>query len=1121
MRRLIWMAALLLLLPGLAAAQTQGETRLLRYPDICGDTIAFVYGGDVWLAGAQGGLARRLTSGEGEELAPKFSPDCKRIAFTGQYTGTRQVYVIPVDGGAPRQLTFHNDVGAIPPRGGFDNQVLGWTPDGKQVLFNAHRTPYSERNARPHLIPAAGGMETPLPMREGSAGTFSPDGNRYVYAPIMDEFRGWKRYRGGRAADLWIYDLKQNTAEKITNYLGNDFMPVWIGDTVYFVSDRDKVGSVATNNLFAYDTRTKAVKRVTSHDTFDVFWPSSGDRRRIVYENGGWIYLFDSATGKSNRVAIRVEGDLPRTLPYFKNVAEDIQEMSLSPTGKRALLAARGEIFSVPAEKGEIRNLTQSAGVREGGMAWSPDGRWIAYLSDRSGEYEVWVRPADGSGEERRVTTDGDIWRFPLSWSPDSRKLAFGDKKGRLRWVDVASGKVTDADRSARADIQDYKWSPDSRYLAYTKPGETQYPSIWIYSLDDGKTHQLTSDLTAEAEPTWDPKGRYLYFLSNRDYNLTFSGYEFDYVYTNPTRVYVGILSKEGPALFLPESDEEAAKAEEKAAGAEPKPDAKAEAKAEAKAAAQQVADEAGGEKPDKAPKSGVRVKIDFDGFESRVRAIPGPSGNYQGLSASADAVFYLKPNNPNGGPQSLRMFNFKERKEEVVIDAIGGYELSADGKKILYRQRGETLGIVDARPGQKGGDGKLDLEKLTLRIQPREEWRQEYVDAWRIFRDWFYDPNLHGVDWKGIRDRYAEELPYMSSRADLDYLLGELAGEPSVGHAYVEPADNAPAPKRVEGALLGAEIEADPSGYYRIAHIFPGENWHPDFRSPLTEPGVHVRTGDYILAVDGQTTKGVDNFYRLLEGKADRVLTLLVNDKPMTQGAHSEEVRPVAKEQNLRYLDWVQANRAKVDKLSGGRIGYIHVPDTAVAGNRELFKYFYPLSHMDAQIFDDRYNQGGFIPDRMISLISRPLLNYFVNRGGTANPTPQFASTGPKVILINGQAGSGGDAFPYYFKEMKLGPAIGTRTWGGLAGLSGNPPLVDGGTLTVPTFRILTNEGQWAVENEGVAPDIEVIDAPDKVAKGEDPSLEAGVKYLLDQLQKNPPKKVVVPPPPVGGAPH
>jgi tricorn protease len=1103
--------------PAGAQPQPQGDTRLLHYPDICKDTIAFTYGGDVWLAAAQGGAAHRLTSGEGDEVFPKFSPDCNWVAFTGQYTGSRQVYVISVDGGTPRQLTFHNDIGVIPPRGGFDNQVMGWTPDGKQVLFNAHRTPYSDRNARPHLVPAAGGMEKPLPIREGSAGVLSPDGSRYVFAPVMHEYRNWKRYRGGRTPDLWIYDLKANTAEQITKDPAMDYMPVWIGDTIYFVSDRD---AKRINNLYAYDVKSKQVRELTHHDTFDVFWPS-GDRR-LVYENGGSIYLYDPAAAKSSRVPIRIEGDLPRTLPYFKNVAEDVETASISPSGKRVLLTARGELFSVPAEKGEIRNLTNSSGVRETAGSWSPDGRWAVYLSDRTGEYEIWVRPADGSGQERQITKDGGIWRFQPQWSPDSKKLAFSDKNRKLFWTEVSTGKTTEADQSARGDIQDYKWSPDSRFLAYTKVGANSFPSIWIYGLDDAKARQLTSDFTAEAEPTWDPTGRYLYFLSNRDFNLTFSGYEFDYVYSNATRVYVGVLSKEGPALFLPESDEEKLKPEDPPSAEAPAKHAKTDTK-NAETAAEKSEKPEGAEKAEKpaaAPgKAPVRVKVDFDGFEQRVRAIPGPSGNYQSLSAGGTAVFYLFQRAANT-PPSLKMFNLESRKEDTVLDGVLGYDLSADGKKIVIRQRGDAFAILDARGGQKPGDGKLDLEKLELRIQPRDEWRQEYFDAWRIFRDWFYDPNLHGVDWKGIRDRYAEMLPSMSTRSDLDYLLAEMGGEVSVGHGYVQPGNN-PGPKRTESGLLGAEIEADASGYYRVAHVFPGENWHADFRSPLTEPGVHVLAGDFILAVDGQPTKGVDNFYRLLEGKADRVVTLLVNDKPSTTGAHTENVRPVNTEYNLRYLDWVQGTRAKVEKLSGGRIGYIHLPNTAVEGNRELFKGFYPLAQKDALILDDRWNGGGFIPDRMVALLSRPLLNYFVGRAGVANPTPGFSNNGPKVALINGQAGSGGDAFPYYFKELGLGPLIGTRTWGGLAGLSGNPPLVDGGTLTVPTFRFLTKEGGWAVENEGVAPDIEVIDAPDALARGEDPVLERGVKYLLDQLAKNPPKKVTVPPVPTGGNPR
>jgi tricorn protease len=1087
-----------------ALAQTDGETRLLRYPDIDKDRIAFSYGGDLWLADASGtgtATARRLTSDPGAELFPKFSPDGRWIAFTGQYGGTRQVYVISVDGGTPRQLTFHNDVGDLPPRGGVDNQVLGWTPDGKKVLFNAHRTPWSERNARPYTVPVEGGMETSLAIPEGGTGTLSPDGTKYVYTPIMREFRTWKRYHGGRAQDIWVYDLAKNSSERLTDYDGTDNLPVWIGDTIYFTSDRE--GGIL--NLFALDPATHQVRKVTSHTDWDVLWPS-GDSRRVVYENGGSVWLFDPASGESRKVPIRVTGDLAHTLPYFKNVTADIQSMGVSPTGKRALFEARGDLFTVPAEKGEIRNLTRSPGVREMTPTWSPDGRWVAYLSDRTGEYEIWVRPGDGSGEERRVTTDGDIWRFPPLWSPDSKKLAFSDKKARLRWVDAASGKVTDADHGTRNDITDYRWAPDSRWLTYTKIGPSKLSSIWVYSLDQGKPIQLTTGLTNDSEPVFDPQGRYLYFLSNRDFELTFSGFEFDYVYTNPTRVYVAVLAKDGPALFLPESDEESAG------------DDKADKSDKSDAAKKDDGEKAGKEtKGDAAPVKKTPVRIDAEGFEQRVRAIPGSPGNYRNLAAGPNAVYYVVGAAPD---VELRMYDLEKQKEGVVLEDVPDYQLSADGKKILYRKGGETFGIVDASPDQKAADGALALEHLELQIDPRAEWGEMYVDAWRSLRDFFYDPAMHGVDWKGLRAKYAQLVPFMATRSDLDFILGELGGELSAGHVYVGPGSD-PGVTRVENGLLGAEIEADPSGYFRVAKIFPGENWHPDFRSPLTEPGIHVATGDLILAVDGQTTKGVDNFYRLLQNRADRVVTLLVNSRPSREGAHEERVRPVDNEQNLRYLDWVQATRAKVEQLSGGRIGYIHLPDTAEKGNRELFKYFYPQTTKDALIIDDRYNGGGFIPDRMIALLSRPLLSQWAQREVEPFSTPTFFHNGPKVTLINGQAGSGGDAFPFYFRKMGLGPLIGTRTWGGLAGLNFTPPLLDGGSLSAPSFRFFTTEGQWAVENEGVAPDIEVIDRPEEVAKGHDPSLERAIAWLLDELQKNPPKKIPVPTPPKGGAPR
>jgi tricorn protease len=1124
------MLAALLLASASAAATAQtaraaDAARLLRFPDIHGDVIAFVYAGDIWTVPAGGGTARRLTSHPGLELFPKFSPDGRWIAFTGEYDGTRQVYVISVDGGEPRQLTFHNDVGALPPRGGFDNRVLGWTPDGRSVVFRADRVAQSDRLGRPYLVPFEGGEEQPLAIPESGGLSYAPDGHRVAFTPISNEFRGWKRYRGGQSPDVWIYDLANNTSEQITGTRAQDMLPTWLGDTIYFISDRDW-----TMNVFAYDTRTKKTRKVTNHTDYDVMWPSgSGDE--LVYEAGGYIYRLDAKTDREERVPIRVYGDFPDTVPYFQNVKSNIETFSISPSGVRALFGARGDVFTAPAKEGEVRNLTDSQGVRELAPAWSPDGRWVAYLSDRSGEYEIYVRPSDGSGEERRVTTDGDIWRFPVVWSPDSTKLAYGDKRQRLRFVDVNTGKTTDVDHSAHNDITNYSWSPDSRWLAYSKLGDNQFSEVWVYSLAGGRTRKLTGGMTSDTEPVFDPQGRYLYFLSDRDFNLTFSGYEFNYLYTNPTRVYVGILAADGPALFLPASDEERVKTREQpltpppnpaqpppAQGAKPQgqpgaaasPTPPPEAQASPTPAQSNAPSEGqAGAKPAASP-SGANVRIDFEGFENRVRAVPGQSGNYRHLTATPEGVLYLS------GPGRLSLYNVEAKAEQTVIEGIQDYDLSADFKHVIFQSRDNNYGIAPVAPGQKADTGLLKLDGLTMKIDPHKEWAEEYADAWRIMRDWFYDPNMHGMDWPTIRDKYGALLPYLANREDLNYLLTEMGSELMAGHIYVERGDDPPRVTRVDGALLGAEVAPDPSGYFRITHIFPGENWQESFRSPLTEPGVHAKVGDFILAVDGRTTRGVKNFYELLQGKAARVVTLTLNERPDTVGSHDERVRPVKSEVNLRYLDWVQSRRALVEKLSGGRVGYIHVPNTAVEGNRELFKGFYPQANKDALIIDDRYNGGGFIPDRMIELLERRPLNYWSLRGIGLTQTPAFANAGPKAMLINGYAGSGGDAFPYYFRERGLGRIFGTTTWGGLIGLSGSPNLADGGSLSTPSFRFLDTEGRWAVEGTGVDPDVEVVDRPELVARGEDPTLEAAVKYLMEELRRNPPKHVSAPPPPV-----
>ena len=1068
------------------AVAQENLTRLLRQPDIHGDTIAFVYGGDIWISHARGGDARRLTSDEGMEYSPKFSPDGRLIAFSGEYSGTRQVFVMPVEGGTPRQLTFYNDVGRMPPRGGYDHRVLDWTPDGRQILFLAHRAPWSERIGRPYLIPVEGGMEKPLPMPHSGTGMFSPDGTRLVYTPVEREFRTWKRYRGGWAQDVWIYDLGANRAEQITTDPATDNQPMWVGDTIYFNSDRED-GKL---NLWAYDTRTKQSRKVTTHTDYDVLWPSS-DRSQIVYESGGYLWRFDTATNVSARVPIRVQGDFKNTLPRFENVSSNIEWYTISPTGARALFGARGDVFTAPAEHGEIRNLSQTPGIREMDPVWSPDGKWIAYLSDRNGEtYEIFVRPADGGGDERQVTRGGTAWKFPLYWSPDSRMLAFGDKDRTLNVVDVASGNVTRIDRDEYADITHYRWSPDSRWITYTKQNQAQFGSIFVYSIPEKKTHRLTSGMTDDQQPVFDPKGRYLYFRSARDFNLTFSAWEFNYVYTDPMRVYVGILAEDGPPLLLPRSDEEEAETPPSSP-----PAAESAAKSEKKV-----------------PEPKVVVRIDPEDFEDRVRAIPGAPGNYSTLDALGNGVLYLQG---ESGKQSLKFYNIDDRKEETIAEGLRGYELSANREKVIVRS-GNGFSIVDAKPGQKIGDKVVKLDRMEMKIEPRAEWAQQFNDAWRILRDWFYDPNMHGVDWNAIRTKYGQLVPHIAHRSDLDYLLSEIAGELNAGHVYVETPSDWQV-KRVENGLLGADLAADPSGYYRITKIYPGENWDDRFRSPLTEAGVKVSEGDYILAVDGKSTKGVENFYKLLENKANRVVTLRVSSRPDTAGAREERVRPITQETNVRYLDWVQSRREMVDRLSGGRIGYIHLPNTAREGNEQLFRAFYPLASKEALIIDDRYNGGGFIPDRMIELLDRDVLNYIVRRNALPTTTPAYAHAGPKAMLINGFSASGGDALPYYFRKRGLGPLLGTRSWGGLIGISANPALMDGGRITAPQFRFLDTEGMWMVEGVGVPPDIEVIDRPDDVAAGRDPSVEKAVEVLLEELKENPVKPVVVPKPPSG----
>lgn len=1051
------------------------EARLMRFPDINGDMVAFVYAGDIWTVSANGGEARHLTSHNGMELFPKISPDGKWIAFSAEYSGSRQVYAIPAQGGQPKQLTFYNDVGNMPPRGGWDYIVLDWTPDSQKIFVRINRTPYGRRVGKYALVDINGGMEEILAIPEGGLGSLSPDGKKVCYTPISREFRTWKRYKGGRASDVWVYDLEKNTSKQLTTFVGSDQIPSWHKNKVYFASDRN-----LTLNIFSYDLGSGKVEQLTKHTEYDVMWPS-GEKNLLVYENGGYLYKLDLDSGTETKLSVTINFDSPYTLPYFKNVKDFIYSFELSPTGKRAVFGARGDIFTVPAKHGEIENITQTQGVREVFPIWSPDGKYIAYYSDATGEYEVYLQDAEGKSKPKQLTSGSKAWKFQAVWSPDSKKLLYSSKEHKLEILDITTKAVTLVDRFSRYDIRDYSWAPDSQWVVYTKDGDNGQDGVWIYSLKEGKTRQLTGNTFNDYGPVFSTCGKYLFFFSDRNFNLAFSSFEFDYLYNKATKVYAVALQKSTPPLFKEKDDREEVKK-----AAPPTAKGKSKGKPKAKAADSPV------------------VTVDFDGIVNRIVALPIESGNYGYIEAVKGAVIYTRSG-------TLYKFDIDKKKEESIFSGARGLSLSADKKKMLYGSRGD-YGIIPLTPGQKPGTGKLDLSGMEMRIEPLKEWKQIYNDGWRIFRDWFYADNLHGVDWLKMKDRYGRLVPYVKHRADLDYIFGELIGESNTGHCYANWGD-IPRVKRVDTGLLGAVLEADKkAGRYKIAKIYQGENWNPRRISPLTQQGVEVNEGDYLIRLNGHDVTLKDNPYRFLENTVGKRIPITVNSQPTEAGARTYKIKPVRSELQLMYLDWVEERRKMVDKLSGGKIGYIHVPNTSIDGNRELFRGLYAYHTKEALIIDDRYNGGGFIPGMMAELLERSVLSYWKRRGVKPNRTPGIAHEGPKVMLINYNASSGGDAFPYYFKKLKLGTLIGTRTWGGLVGLSGNAGFADGGSIAVPTFSFYDTDGKWAVEGIGVYPDIRVVDEPHLVAAGKDPSIEKAVEVLLEQLKKNPVKKVKVP---------
>lgn len=1050
------------------------DARMIRFPDINGKLIAFVYAGDIWTVDAAGGDARRITSHPGLELFPKISPDGRWIAFSAEYSGSRQIWVMPSEGGAARQLTFYNPVGEMPPRGGFDHVVLDWSPDSRRILFRANRTSFGDRNGRYFTIDREGGLEKPLPIVNGGFATFSPDGNQLCFTPVDREFRTWKRYKGGRATELWSYDLAKNEARQVTHWAGSDQWPVWHGNHLYYASDRD-----SRLNIWRHNLATGEEEQITRHTEFDVMWPS-GENGRLVYEMGGALYLLELATGENRRVRVGIHYDNPHLQASFRNVKKHIGSLGLSPTGKRALIEARGDIFSVPVEKGETHNLTRTQGVRELSPVWSPDGKQIAFYSDATGEYELYLLENRDNAEPRQITHGSSSWKHAAEWSPNSSHLVYSDRTMKLLLVDAISGKQQVIDEATADEITDYTFSPDGEWIAYSKTAPNYQSALWVYNLTSGEKRQLTDASFSDGDPLFSRDGNYLFFLSNRDFNLAFSSFEFDYLYNNATRIYALPLKDDGTTLTPYRDDQESVPRENNA-----------EEKKQEKSETEQA-----------------KVTIHFNDINSRIEALPLQPGNYRILGAVEEGLLFTTGN-------KVIRYNIREEKTEEILDGVGNGILAADGKSFIYR-KGETFAVAKNQPGQNSNNGKLELDHLTMKIDPPKEWEQIYRDAFRIFRDYFYVNNLHGVDWEGIRQRYGKLLPHLPSRFDLDCILNEVVSETNTGHAYVDWGD-IDRVERIEGGLLGAELEADSSANrYRINKIYSGENWNESRRSPLTERGIDIKEGDYLLRINGEELTTGQNPYELLENLGNRHVELTVNSNPILSGAKKYTVKTLTSEQELRYLDWVKSRRELVDRLSGGRIGYIHVPNTAIEGNRELFKGMLAYNHKEALIIDDRYNGGGFIPDRMIDLLNRRTLVYW-HRNGLPQPmkSPGIAHDGPKVMLINGYSSSGGDAFPYFFRKTGEGKLMGTRTWGGLVGISGNARLVDGGYISVPRFGIYDEQGEWIIEGIGVYPDIEVVDRPEELAKGNDPSIEKAVELLLDELKRNPPHKVTAPTPP------
>jgi tricorn protease len=1096
--RLTLLLGMLLLLMGNRASAADGALLLAQQPTLSKTTIVFVYGGYLWSVPREGSEARQLTTG-GHESSPNFSPDGQWIAFSGQYDGNTDVYVIPAEGGAPRRLTWHPN----------QDVAVGWTPDGERVLFVSTRDAYADFT-KLYTVPVEGGVAEPLPMWRAFEGSYSPDASRIAYVPNFQWQAAWKRYRGGQTTPIYIVRLNDLSLEKVTRDNSNDSSPAWFGDSVYFLSDRN--GSVS---LFAYDTKSKTVKQVVENKGFDLKSVSAGPDA-LVYEQFGGLFVFDPQSGKSKKVDIRVNADLPATRAHYEKVAESIQNASISPTGARAVFEARGEILTVPAEKGDIRNLTRTPGIAERDPAWSPDGKWIAYFSDESGEYALHLEDQSGLGEVKKINLGNPPSYFysPI-WSPDSKKIAYTDKRLNLWYVDVEKGtpvKVAKERYDDPSSSMNPGWAPDSKWLTYTKYLPNHQHAVFVYALDGGKESQVTDGTADTRYPVFDKNGKTLYFTASTDFGLNVGWLDLSsYQHPLTRSVYAVVLKKGDPNPMEPQSDEEKiAKAEDKSKDADKDKDKDKDKEKDKDKDKDKGKD---GDKAKEGEKKGEVpvVSIDFDGIGQRIVSLPIRAANYIELDAGKAGILFLSEivdvprfNEPNS--VTVSKFDSSTRKTEPYVSGITQIYFSANGEKALFRQGPPPAGpwiIAPTAAAPKPGEGALNVGEMEVYVDPRAEWNQMYHEVWRIERDFLYDPNHHGLNIPVIEKRYGPYLAGVGGRGDLNYLFIEMLGEVTIGHMFVGGGDY-PKPNQVRGGLLGADYKIE-NGRYRLARIYNGENWNPELRAPLTQPGVDVKVGDYLLEVNGKDVHPPAEVYSFFEETAGKQIKIKVGANPDGKDAREVTVVPVDNEFALRNRAWEEGNRRKVDELSGGKLAYVHIPDTAVGGYTNFNRFYFAQVDKQGAIIDERYNHGGQVADYIIDMLKRPLRNCAISREGEKFCSPLAQIYGPKTMIINEMSGSGGDALPWMFKQDAIGPLVGTRTWGGLVGIYGYPSLLDGGFVTAPRVAIYGLHGQWEVENHGIAPDIEVENDPASVAAGHDAQLEKAVQVTLDALKKNP----------------